>query len=123
MLGTSARLGHTAARLYREMTQADDRLGHLAVAQAVVFKAAGLTLPLAEMLSGWSVVNGLTSAAIRLGLVGHVEAQAIATSARPVLARLLSIDPAADARLASFTPLADIAVSRGAARHMRMFAT
>jgi urease accessory protein len=123
LLGTSARLGHAAARAYREATHADERLGHLAVAQGVVFKAAGLALPLAEMLSAWAVVSGLAGAAVRLGMIGHVEAQQTATSLRPVLARLLAGDPPSGARLASFTPLTDIAVARGASRHMRMFAT
>ena len=121
LLGTSVRLGHLAAQAYREMTHADPRLGHLAIVQGVVFKAAGLSLPMAEMLSGWAVVSSLTSAAIRLGLIGHIEAQEIATSLRPVLARLLAVDPPANGGLASFTPLTDIAVSRS--RHMRMFAT
>jgi urease accessory protein len=123
LLGTFARLGYSAAQEYRKTIQADMRLGHLAVVQGVVFKAAGLTLPMAEMLSGWSVVTGLASAAIRLGLIGHVEAQEVATSLRPLLTRLLARDPPVGARLASFTPLTDIATSRGASRHIRMFAT
>jgi urease accessory protein len=123
LLGTFVRLGHSAARDYRKAIQADVRLGHLAVVQGVVFKAAGLTLPMAELLSGWSVVSGLASAAIRLGLIGHVEAQEVATSLRPLLARLLARNPPVWARLASFTPLTDIATSRAASRHIRMFAT
>ena len=123
LLGTSARLGHVAAQAYRKATHADARLGHLAVAQGVVFKAAGLILPLAEMLSGWAVIIGFASAAVRLGLIGHIEAQEIAMSLRPVLTRLLDSNPPAGERLASFTPLTDIAVSRGTSRHMRMFAT
>ena len=121
LLGTSVRLGCAAARTYREMTHADPRLGHLAVMQGVVFKASGLSLPMAEMLGGWAVVGSLTSAAVRLGTIGHIEAQEIAISLRPVLTRLLAVDPPADKPLASFTPLTDIAVSRS--RHMRMFAT
>lgn len=123
LLGTSARLGHMAAREFRERTNVDARLGHLPVVQGLVFKAAGLTLPMAEMLSGWAVVSGLTSAAVRLGLIGHIEAQEAAMSLQPVLARMLAAAVPADQQLASFTPLTDIAVSRGASRHMRMFAT
>ena len=47
----------------------------------------------------------------------------MAMSLRPVLARLLAGNPPDAERLASFTPLVDIAVTRGASRHMRMFAT
>lgn len=123
LLGTAARLGHAAARAYREATHADARLGHLPVAQGVVFRAAGLALPSAEMLSAWAVASGLASAAVRLGMIGHVEAQEIAMLLRPVAARLLAGDPPSGERLASFTPLTEIAVTRGASRHLRMFAT
>jgi len=123
LLGSSARLGYAAALAYREATRTDARLGHLAVVQGVVFKAAELALPMAEMLSAWAVVSGLASAAVRLGMIGHVEAQAIATSLRPVLVQLLAGDPPTGERLASFTPLTEIAVMRGASRHMRMFTT
>ena len=111
LLGMSARLGHEQARSYREATHADARLGHLAVVQGIVFEAAGLPLPLAEMLSGWSVVNGLASAAMRLGMIGHVEAQTMAVSLRPILAELLAATPRETARLSAFTPLAEIAVN------------
>lgn len=121
LLGTSVRLGHATSRAYREKTYADPRLGHLPVVQGVVFKSAGLSLSLAEMLGGWAVVGSLTSAAIRLGLIGHVEAQETTTLLRPLLARLLADNPPANEVLASFTPLTDIAVSR--LRHVRMFAT
>ena len=121
LLGTFVRLGCAAARAYRETTQADPRLGHLAVMQGVVFKASGLSLPMAEMLGSWAVVGSLTSAAVRLGTIGHIEAQQIAISLRPVLTRLLGVDPPDNTPLASFTPLTDIAVSRS--RQMRMFAT
>ena len=121
LLGTSVRLGHPAAQAYREMTHADARLGHLPVVQGVVFKAAGLGLAMAEMLASWGVVGSLTSAAVRLGLIGHISAQEIAIALRPVLTRLLAVDPPITQKLASFTPMTDIAASRS--RHMRMFAT
>ena len=123
LLGTSARLGHAAARTYRDASHANARLGHLPVVQGVVFKAAGLSLPMAELVSGSSLISGLASAAVRLGLIGHIDAQQIAITVRPILTRLLEDEVADGQRLSSFTPLTDIAVSRGASRHMRMFAT
>lgn len=90
--------------------------------QGLVFQASGLSRPAAEGLSGWAVVTSLGSAAVRLGLMGHIEAQQMAGSLRPVLARLLHAEPSSQA-LSSFTPLADIAMTRNPSRSMRMFAT
>ena len=97
--------------------------GHLPVAQALAWREAGLDLAGAELLSGWTLATGLVSAALRLGLVGHVDAQASLDAARSRLSQLLADEPAPDAELWSFTPLIDIAVARGPARALRMFTT
>jgi urease accessory protein len=123
LLGVFARLGHARPTAYREAADTDQRLGHLAVAQGVVFKAVGLPASIAEVLSGWTMVTGLVSAAIRLGLLGHLDAQAILTDLRRTLERLLLSDVPAGSAIASFTPLLDIAVARNSHRHVRMFAT
>jgi urease accessory protein len=122
LLRVHARLGHAAAVAYRAVAGADAALGHLPVVQGLVFQASGLSRPAAEGLSGWAVVTALGSAAVRLGLMGHIEAQQMAAALRLVLARLLHAEPPSQA-LSSFTPLADIAMTRNPSRPMRMFAT
>ena len=123
LLGTSTRLGHVEARDYRVAVAANPRLGHLPVAQALVFQAAGLPVAMVEALSGWGVISGLASAAVRLGLIGHIQAQEMTIALRPVLSRLLTQSVPEAAPLASFTPLTDIALARAASRHIRLFAT
>ena len=68
-------------------------------------------------------MTGLVSAAARLGIVGHIEAQRSQDAARMLLAGLLEETPPPDALPATFTPFIDIAVSRGPLRHVRMFTT
>jgi urease accessory protein len=123
LLGVAVKLGAPLATRYRAVVSADARLGHLPVVQAVVFRDAGLDLDAAELLSGWTLCTALVSAAVRLGIVGHVEGQRSLTAARTVLAALLADPPADNAMPSSFTPLIDIAVARGPSRHVRMFAT
>lgn len=123
LLGVWVKLGGPLSVAYRGLVSSDDRLGHLAVVQAVVGRDAGLGLDAAELVSGWTLVTGLVSAAVRLGVVGHIEAQRSQEAARALLAQLLAETPPADALPASFTPFIDIAVSRGPLRHVRMFAT
>jgi urease accessory protein len=123
LLGVSVRLGGEESGAYRDRMAGDSRLGHLPVIQAIVYRDAGLSLDAAELVSGWTLATGLVSAAVRLGHIGHIEAQRSLADARAILAELLDEAPASDAEPWSFTPLIDIAVSRGPARHVRMFAT
>lgn len=123
LLGVSARRGRPLSVAYHALLAADSRLGHLAVMQAVVFRDAGLGLHAAELVSGWTLINGLVSAAVRLGCIGHVEAQEALQAARTTLAELLMRPLSEDAALSSFTPLIDIAVSRARSRPVRMFTT
>jgi urease accessory protein len=108
---------------YRAMIAGDHRLGHLPVVQALVYRDAGLGLAESQLLSGWTLVTGLVSAGVRLGIIGHVEAQQSFGSAREILAELLASTVPDDVQPSSFTPLIDIAVSRGPSRHVRMFST
>lgn len=123
LIGIAARLGGARCIAYRREMAEDARLGHLCLVQALVYGDFGMTLAGAELLSGWTLATGLVSAATRLGIIGHVEAQSSLMAARAVLGDLLASPVPEDAEPMSFTPLIDIAVSRGPARHVRMFAT
>lgn len=123
LLGVAVKLGGPLSITYRHMVSADPRLGHLPIVQAIAYRDAGLTTEAAELVSGWTLITGLVSAATRLSIIGHIEAQRSMSAARTVLADLLADVPEVDAIPSSFTPLIDIAVSRGPSRHVRMFAT
>jgi urease accessory protein len=123
LLGAQARLGNAAAATYRDLAGRDAALGHLPVAQGVSWRGAGLPLAAAEALGAWSALQAAATAALRLGAVGHAEAQAAMTAARPRAAAILAATPPPDAPLLAFTPVADIALTRHARRDARLFAT
>ena len=123
LLGVAVKLGGPLSTAYRPRVSSDPRLGHLPIIQALSYRDAGLTLEAAELISGWTLITGLVSAATRLGLIGHIEGQRALGHARHSLAKLLEDTPAPDALPSSFTPLIDIAIARGPSRHVRMFAT
>ncbi len=123
LIGVASKLGGARAQAYRQRMAADATLGHLTIVQGLVYRDYGVTQAAAELLSGWTLVTGLVSAATRLGAIGHIEAQASLATARSVLVDLLADVVPANAEPTSFTPLIDIAVARGPARHVRMFAT
>ena len=123
LLGVWVKLAGPLSVSYRARVSADIRLGHLPVVQAITSCDAGLGLEAAELVSGWTLITGLVSAAVRLGLIGHIESQQSLTRARARLADLLTDTPDDDTMPSSFTPFIDIAVSRGPLRHVRMFTT
>lgn len=95
---------------YRDRVLAGSAPGHLPVAQAVCLRAAGLTLSTAETVAAWQVLSGITGAALRLGIVGHLGAQRVTTALTPVVLDLLSRPPRGAP--AAFTAYADIAAQR-----------
>jgi urease accessory protein len=95
---------------YRSRVLAGAAPGHLAVAQAVCLRAAGLTLETAEAVAAWQVVSGITGAALRLGICGHLGAQRVVTTVNPLLLDLLQRQPPTEP--AAFTAYADIAAQR-----------
>ena len=121
LIGVHARLGGPLAALYRARL-GTGAPGHLPVAQAVAARDVGLDLAGAETLSGWTLVTGLVSAAVRLGTVGHLDGQRVMTASAAHLDRLLIEPPDPDGPYA-FTPVSDIAVARAPLRAQRMFAT
>ncbi|WP_315770815.1 MULTISPECIES: urease accessory protein UreF [unclassified Bradyrhizobium] len=123
LLGVWVKLAGPLSVAYRAQVSTDVRLGHLPVVQAITGRDAGLGLAAAELVSGWTLITGLVSAAVRLGLIGHIESQRSLARARALLSDLLADTPDDDAMPSSFTPFIDIAVSRGPLRHVRMFTT
>jgi urease accessory protein len=123
LLNAHARLGSGGLRAYRSHVAGDPRLGHLAVAQGVAWRSAGLALDVAEALGAWAMASSIAAAAVRLGVVGHLGAQAVLAHARTVAAEILRETPDPTAPLYAFTPLVDVALMRHDHRDLRLFAT
>lgn len=100
----------TGVIAYRDRVLTGSAPGHLPVAQAVCLRAAGLTLHTAETVAAWQVLSGITGAALRLGIIGHLGAQRIITTLTPLTIALLARQPRS--RPATFTAYADIAAQR-----------
>jgi len=125
VLTVYAKLGSKVVSDYRDRAIADEELGHLPVAQGLAWREAGLPIEAALVMSAWTMVQGLATAAIRLGLIGHLQAQHLlfAMRAQVVAAVQSAADHPLDAPLSSFTILSDIALARHERRDARMFIT
>ena len=111
---------HPEVADYRVQVLAGTAPGHLAVVQAVCLRAAGLTLQTAEAVAAWQVLSGITGAAVRIGIIGHLGAQRITSTLTPLLHHLLTTPPRSTP--AAFTAYADIAAQRRG-DGMRLFAS
>jgi urease accessory protein len=120
-LTAHGRIGTKGAAAYRAEIAAGRGLGHLAVAQGLIWRACGLDERSAVVASGYVTASGLLNAAVRLGNIGAVAAQAVLVDAFPVIAQLASGDLDDDAEIASMTPWLDIAVTRHSRADLRLF--
>lgn len=111
LLTTHARIATSRASDYRALVRDGSACGHLAVVQGLLWWVIGLDETAAASMSGYQAAASLSTAAIRLGLIGAIEAQAILTSALPVIAAICREPVAADEPIRSFNPLTEIAVA------------
>lgn len=109
-LATFAAVIDSGVADYRARVLAGNAPGHLPVAQAICYRAAGLTLGTAEAVAAWQVLSGISSAALRLGICGHLGAQRVLTALTPLLLDVLRREPATSPT--TFTAYADIAAQR-----------
>jgi len=122
LLNIHARLDTPRAAAYRERVQKREAFGHLAVVQGLLWQAAGLPEESCRAVSAHTVCTGLVGAALRLGMIGHVDAQKVLLHVRPVLVELLRLDMADATALHAYTPHAEIAAMRHEVQDSRLFA-
>ncbi|PZQ18140.1 MAG: urease accessory protein UreF [Ancylobacter novellus] len=119
LLAAHARIGTPYASEWQATVRAGRAPGHLAVAQGVVWRGSGLEREGAALASGYMTISAYATAAVRLGIVGAVAAQATVRRLLPVLAELAA-SPLPD-NIESFSPRLEIAAARHARGDLRLF--
>lgn len=122
LLNVHARLGTAGATEYRQLISERKAFGHLAVMQGMLWRAAGMTEDACRAVSAHTFCTGLVGAALRLGMVGHLDAQKVLLRVRPLLAGLLQLPVAKVEAMCAFTPATEIAVMRHEVQDSRLFA-
>jgi len=111
------------AALYRAAVAAGEAPGNLAVVQGWAGRAFGLGREAVVALSAHQLVTGLVSAALRLGVSGHVNAQRVLLGRRAQIAALSARPAPPVEALCSSAPMAEIAMMRHETGSGRLFAT
>lgn len=120
LLRSHATLGTPGAPEYQTTVRSGRALGHLPVAQGVVWSGSGLSVAEVEAVSAFALAAGIGQAAVRLALMGPAESQAMIATLRPIMAALL-VETAPEVPH-SFAPLAEIAAMRHETCDARLFA-
>ena len=122
LLKVHAGLGTPGAVEYRQRIAERKARGHLPVVQGLLWNATGLSEQACRAVSAHTLCTGIVGAALRLGMIGHLDAQKILLQVRPALVELLRL-PAGDAEdLCAYTPHAEIAAMRHEVQDSRLFA-
>lgn len=122
MLSVFARLGIGDAAAYRGLVKQGDAFSHLPAMQGYLWARAGLSERDAIALSAHTFSTGLLGAGIRLGCLGHIEAQQILIEAREEAASLAALPVTPIGELSSYSIEAEIAVMQHVNNSLRVFA-
>ncbi|WP_428031922.1 urease accessory protein UreF [Ancylobacter sp.] len=124
-LTAHARLGTGAAAALKRQVETGGMLGHLPVVQGAIWRSCGMDATSVLAASAYGVAAGMTSAAVRLSLIGAVEAQSCLSATLPLMARLVDeagrAGPLSCDDFESLTPMLDIATMRHATSEVRLF--
>ena len=122
-LASHARLGTPSAGLVKDAIADGRMIGHLPTIQGCLWRAIGVCEREAVAISGYQTVSGLASAAVRLGRIGAIDAQAVVRDMLPLIEACDTHLPAdADLAFDSFVPFIEIAAMRAASADLRLFA-
>ena len=121
LLATHDRLGTKGAAAWRREVMAGHVQGHLAPVQGLVWAGLGLAEETALAMSGYVFLTGLTTAAIRMNLIGALGAQAVLRDMLDLVAASAADPVPADAAISAFTPLTEIAIMQGGQDGARLF--
>jgi urease accessory protein len=122
LLDVHTSLGTPRAGAYRAMVRGGAAPGQLAAVQGLVWCGVGLSEEAACATSAHVACVGFVGAAIRLGLIGHVDGQGILSELRPVICRLLDEPPVPLDMVSTYVPAAEIAMMRHETSRVRLFA-
>jgi len=122
LLGVHARLKTRNAATYLSRVNAQQAPGHIAVMQGLLWRGVGLSLDAAIAAAAHGLCVGMIGAALRLGLIGHVDGQRVLAALRGVIVEIMAAPMPALDEISSFTPACDVAFMRHEIQIGRLFA-
>lgn len=122
LLATYSKLDNPYARQYLTLIHEDNAHGHLPITQGLIWNSIGISKNSALALSAYNFCVSVLGAALRLGIVGHIDCQKSLTNFRKLISEILSWSIPEIEEIHAFTPFSDIASMRHEHADNRLFA-
>lgn len=122
LLTTYSKLDTPSAEHYLNFIYQGKAHGHLPIAQGLIWNSIGLSCDSVLMLSAYNFCASVLGAALRLGLVGHIDCQKSLSKFRKLITEILAWPIPDVEHVHAFTPFADIASMRHENAEARLFA-
>jgi urease accessory protein len=123
LLSTHESLGIEGASTYHELVKFRRAWGHLSVVQGLVLSGVGLDEATASAVSAHTFCVGFLGAALRLGVIGHIDSQRSLARLQSDIIELLEVPAPALEDLGVCTPETDVASMRHETESTRLFIT
>ena len=121
LLSTFKNLNNKSAQNYLTIVNDQKAYGHLPVVQGLIWKSIGLSQNFSLLLSAYTLCVSMISAALRLGIIGHLDCQNSLTKFRKMISKLVTLPIPEINEIYSFTPIFDIASMRHEIANTRLF--
>ena len=122
LLTTYCKLKIQPAQRYLTIINQGNAYGHLPITQGLMWNSIGLHRNSVFMLSAYSFCVSVLGAALRLGLVSHIDCQNSLTKFRSLITEISTWSIPDIEEIHAFTPFADIASMRHEIANARLFA-
>ena len=123
LLAVHGKMDSDLAQQYQDCILNGDAHGHIAVVQGLVWSSMSMDENTIAIMSGHVLATGLVSAAIRLGILGHIDAQIILNKSHNIILDVLNTPLLDIDHIQTFVPMADIAVMKHETADSRLFMT
>lgn len=97
--------------------------GHRSILEGSLWRSAGLSLNEVRLLSAYSFLNSMLSAAVRLGICGAIARQKVMAETLQVIPQIIGDPVPNQAAATSYYPMAEIALMRMAWMDRTLFST
>ena len=122
LLATYSKLNNPVAQQYQTLIHKNHAYGHLPIAQGLIWHSIGLSKTPVLMLSAYNFCISVLSAALRLGLISHIDCQQNLIKLRELISEILTWPIPDVEEIHGFTPFSDIASMRHENSDTRLFA-
>ena len=121
LLDIHIKLNTKCAENYKTLVDQSKAFGHNVIVQGLMWRGLGLTEVSVSLMSAYTFTNGLVSAALRLGVIGHIGAQKILADIVHTVKVLVSTPPTDIDSMCAFTPEQEICTMRQENLTCRLF--